>query len=196
MKFLFFCILSLGIFSCNIPKIMPQKQTLNTKQNLPQVLIRIKTLCIQSLNNVVFHKEIPLLYCIVLRIKHSGIIYLSDEYWIERQVKGKWIRIQNDFGSILMGKEIPAYSCINDYAKVFLKAGHYKFCNTAYSDDARIDNKKIVMKAYFEVKSCKHFNQDISHFRTNDLFYLKSATKPFNILLACTCPLLLNQQIN
>ena len=46
MKFLFFCILSLGIFSCNIPKIMPQKQTLNTKQNLPQVLIRIKTLCI------------------------------------------------------------------------------------------------------------------------------------------------------
>lgn len=48
-------------------------------------------------------------------------LYLSDEYWIERQVKGKWIRIQNDFGSILMGKEIPAYSCINDYAKVFLK---------------------------------------------------------------------------
>lgn len=49
--------------------------------------------------------------------------------------------------------------------------GHYKFCNTAYSDDERIDNKKIVMKAYFEVKSCKHSNYDISHFRTNDLFY-------------------------
>ena len=30
--------------------------------------------------------------------------------------------------------------------------------HTAYSDDARIDNKKIVMKAYFEVKSCKHSN--------------------------------------
>ena len=57
-----------------------------------------------------------------------------------------------------MGKEIPAYSCKNDYAKVFLKAGHYKFCNTAYSDDARIGNKKIVMKAYFEVKPCKHSN--------------------------------------
>ncbi|EFA93153.1 hypothetical protein HMPREF0650_0697 [Hoylesella buccalis ATCC 35310] len=57
-----------------------------------------------------------------------------------------------------MGKEIPAYSCINDYAKVFLKEGNYKFCNTAYSDDARIDNKKIVMKAYFEVKSRKHSN--------------------------------------
>ena len=46
MKFLFFCILSLGIFSCNIPKNNAPKADTEYKKNLPQVLIRTKTLCI------------------------------------------------------------------------------------------------------------------------------------------------------
>ena len=172
MKFLFFCILSLGIFSCNIPKNnapkadteYQTKSSSSSNKNKDSLYIELKQCRFSQGDSIV------ILYSIKNQTQWH-YIYLSDEYWIERQVKGKWIRIQNDFGSILMGKEIPAYSCINDYAKVFLKAGHYKFCNTAYSDDERIDNKKIVMKAYFEVKSCKHSNQDISHFRTNDLFY-------------------------
>ena len=159
MKFLFFCILSLGIFSCNIPKNnapkadseYQTKSSSSSNKNKDSLYIKLKQCRFSQGDSIV------ILYSIKNQTQWH-YIYLSDEYWIERQVKGKWIRIQNDFGSILMGKEIPAYSCINDYAKVFLKAGHYKFCNTAYSDDARIDNKKIVMKAYFEVKSCKHSN--------------------------------------
>lgn len=78
--------------------------------------------------------------------------YLSDEYWIERQVDGEWIRMPNDFGSTLMGKEIPAHSSVNDSAKVSLAAGHYRFCNTAHPDDARIDNKKIILQAEFKIE--------------------------------------------
>ena len=159
MKFLFFCILYLGIFSCNIPKNKAPKadteyqtkSSSSSNKNKDSLYIELKQCRFSQGDSIV------ILYSIKNQTQWH-YIYLSDEYWIERQVNGKWIRIQNDFGSILMGKEIPAYSCINDYAKVFLNAGHYKFCNTSYSDDARIDNKKIVMKAYFEVKSRKHSN--------------------------------------
>lgn len=76
--------------------------------------------------------------------------YLSDEYWIERQVEGEWIRMPNDFGSTLMGKEIPAHSCVHDSAKVSLEAGHYRFCNTAYPDDSR--NEKKILQAEFKIE--------------------------------------------
>lgn len=78
--------------------------------------------------------------------------YLSDEYWIERQVDGEWIRMPNDFGSTLMGKDIPAHDSVNDSAKVLLEAGRYRFCNTAYSDDARTDKEEIIMRAEFEIE--------------------------------------------
>ena len=159
MKFLFFCILSLWIFSCNIHKDnvsstdteYQTKSSSSSHNNKDSLYVELKQCRFSQGDTIVISYSIK-------NQTQWHYIYLSDEYWIERQVKGKWIRIQNDFGSILMGKEIHAYSCINDYAKVSLKTGRYKFCNTAYSDDARIGNKKIVMKAYFEVKSCKHSN--------------------------------------
>lgn len=78
--------------------------------------------------------------------------YLSDEYWIERYKNGKWVRIPNNFGSILMGKEIPAYRSINGSIRVKLTTGKYRFCNIVYPDDARIGSKEIIVRADFMVK--------------------------------------------
>lgn len=112
MKFLFFCILSLGIFSCNIPKNnapkadteYQTKSSSSSNKNKDSLYIELKQCRFSQGDSIV------ILYSIKNQTQWH-YIYLSDEYWIERQVKGKWIRIQNDFGSILMGKEIPAYSC-------------------------------------------------------------------------------------
>ena len=139
MKFLFFCILSLGIFSCNIPKNnapkadteYQTKSSSSSNKNKDSLYIELKQCRFSQGDSIV------ILYSIKNQTQWH-YIYLSDEYWIERQVKGKWIRIQNDFGSILMGKEIPAYSCINDYAKVFLKADHQRQQNADDADDRAV----------------------------------------------------------
>lgn len=148
IQLLSFCLLSLGILSCNIPKDnTPKAETeysSNSYSDKDSLYIELKQSSFPRGDAIVISYSIN-------NQTQWHYTYLSDEYWIERRLKGKWIRMQNDFGSILMGKEIPAYSCIHDSAEVSLKAGLYKFCNTAYSDDARIGDKKIVMKAYFEV---------------------------------------------
>lgn len=161
MKLLFFCILSLGIFSCNIPKDnvpktgpvpkTKQDHSSNYHNNKDSLYLELKQSCFSQGDSIVIKYSIK-------NTTKWDYIYLSDEYWIEKHVKGEWISIPNTFGSILMGKEIPAYSCINDCATVSLKAGLYRFCNTAYSDDTRIGKKKIIMRADFEVKSGKPAN--------------------------------------
>ncbi len=153
MKFLILCTLSLWIFSCNIPKDNTPKtdtehqtkSSSNPHNNTDSLYVELKQCRFSQGDSIVIQYSIK-------NKTQWHYMYLSDEYWIERQVKGKWIRLQNTFGSILMGKEIPAYSKINDHAKVSLKTGHYRFCNTIYSDDSRIGKKEIVMKADFEVK--------------------------------------------
>lgn len=152
MKLLYFCLLSLVMLSCNNPKDNVRKTDTEHHAESSSDSHNSKDSLYIELEQSSFPQgdAIVISYSINNQTQWH-YTYLSDEYWIERLSKGKWIRMQNDFGSILMGKEIPAYSCIHDSAEVSLKAGLYKFCNTAYSDDARIGDKKIVMKAYFEV---------------------------------------------
>lgn len=152
MKLLYFCLLSLVMLSCNNPKDNVRKTDTEHHAESSSDSHNSKDSLYIELEQSSFPQgdAIVISYSINNQTQWH-YTYLSDEYWIERRLKGKWIRMQNDFGSILMGKEIPAYSCIHDSAEVSLKAGLYKFCNTAYSDDARIGDKKIVMKAYFEV---------------------------------------------
>lgn len=154
MKLLLFCTLFLGVFSCNIPQnnaaLKPdaecQAETSSSSyDNKDSLKIELKQCCFSQRDTIVLQYNIK-------NTTHWQYTYLSDEYWIERQVDGDWIRMPNDFGSTLMGKAIPAHSSVNDSAKVLLEAGRYRFCNTAYSDDARIGNEEIVMWAEFEIR--------------------------------------------
>ena len=119
MKFLFFCILSLGIFSCNIPKNnapkadteYQTKSSSSSNKNKDSLYIELKQCRFSQGDSIV------ILYSIKNQTQWH-YIYLSDEYWIERQVKGKWIRIQNDFGSIFLTSS----SC---HPKIFVKEFSY-----------------------------------------------------------------------
>lgn len=50
-----------------------------------------------------------------------------------------------------MGKEIPSNSFVNNSVSISLKEGLYRFYNIVYSDDARIEDKKIILKFEFFV---------------------------------------------
>ena len=87
-------------------------------------------------------------YCINNKTKWY-YTFLPDDYWIEKYENGTWVRIQSDKGSILMGKEIPSNSFVNNSVSISLKEGLYRFYNIVYSDDARIEDKEIILKFEF-----------------------------------------------
>ena len=80
MKFLFFFILSLGVFSCNIPKNnapkadteYQTKSSSSSNMNKDSLHIELKQCRFSQGDSIVILYSI----CIVLRIKHSGIIYI------------------------------------------------------------------------------------------------------------------------
>ena len=150
--FLSYLICLLGIFSCNISKGKISQDKKKDAQITPSpyddkdtLFVALKQVSFSSKENIVHIR-----YSINNKTKWY-YIFLPDEYWIEKYENGTWNRIQSDRGSLLMGKEIPANSLVNDSVSISLKEGLYRFYNIVYSDDARIEDKKIILNFEFSV---------------------------------------------
>ena len=152
IKYLSYLIFLLGIFSCNIPKRKicqnwyEYAQTDSSLNNDKDTLsVALKQVSFSPPKNIVHIR-----YCINNKTKWY-YTFLPDDYWIEKYENGTWVRIQSYKGSILMGKEIPSNSFVNNSVSISLKEGLYRFYNIVYSDDARIEDKKIILKFEFFV---------------------------------------------
>ena len=113
--------------------------------NRDTLFVTLKQVSFSSKENIVH-----ILYSINNKTKWY-YTFLPDGYWIEKYENGSWVCVQSDKGSILMGKEVPANSFVNDSVSISLKEGLYRFYNIVYSDDARIEGKKIILNFEFRV---------------------------------------------
>lgn len=159
MKLLCYCMLILGILSCNAPKgNAPEKVAQQQEYTSSSPNVYKDTLYVELKRGRFPQGDSIVIQYSIKNATKWHYVYLPDECWVERYEKGEWMRLPDDVGTILMGKEIPAQGCVEGHAMVSLSAGHYRFCSVAYTDDARIDKVKTIMKAEFEVIENKHSN--------------------------------------
>ena len=146
------CMLSLGIYSCDAHKGNTCKPEDGVEYSDTTACDAEDTLRM-NLRHVSFSQgNIVQIQYRITNATRWYYTFLPDEYWIEKYEAGKWARVQSDIGSILMGKEIPSDSSIEGSVRLSLRGGVYRFCNTVYADDARIGDKKIILKSEFTVK--------------------------------------------
>lgn len=139
--------LSVALTSCKNPKAKPLPA-----YKEPPAIIHINLMT----DSFSVHDTIRLLYTIC-NPTPSAYTYTPDGYTIEHYHQGKWQRLDNDFGSTLIEKEIAPHTTIKAHTTLSLKCGHtatglYRITNTFFRNGLHTDSTRtIATSSYFSV---------------------------------------------
>ena len=131
--------LSVALTSCKNPKAKP----LPAYKEPPAVIhINLAT------DSFSVHDTIRLPYTIC-NPTPSAYTYMPDDYIIEHYHQGKWQRLDNDFGSTLMEKEIAPHTTIKAQTILSLQCGHpttglYRITNTFFRNGLHTDSTRTI----------------------------------------------------
>lgn len=147
------CVLSLGLLACSHPKGSTSfRVTPAPTKRVASAPLHQDTLSLEVVSQQHLSPDTTLLRYRIVNRTTRRYTYLTDEYWVEQHQSGRWTRLPNDFGSVLMPTAIPARSHIEGRIWLHLPQGHYRLCHTLYADAGTATSDTIVLKAAFVIR--------------------------------------------